>query len=261
MVEKEPEPVAEKEPEPNDFLFEESSEEEKLPEIQNETENEEDIFQDSPEIQTTNDTNDLEMEDVDGIFSDAEPEYETNKIYEPTADKLSYDIEAFRIIETILLKTKHAIALIDNASQNIKRVNGRNEIAKIKEIINTEVNEIYSKEDLLTEFERNSYIIDKLTNADVEGTTIDLVSIINKNICNVGKVDLEFSSKVLKGFVSVLEKMNGEPQLLQIEADKFIGTYANIPECFLENEGAGKKTRRKKIKKKQRKNKTKRNKK
>ena len=160
----------------------------------------------------------------------------------------------------MLINTKDAIALIDNASQNVEKEPGRNKIAEIKRTINTQVNDIYSKEELLTQFERNSYIIDKLNKADVDGTTEDLVSIIKKNICNIGKVDLKFSSKVLKGFQSVLEKMN-EPQLLQIEADKFIGSYTNIPECFIESEGAGKKTCRKKSKKKQRKNKTKRNKK
>ena len=234
-----------------------------MPEIQDKTEKEEDLFRDSPGIVSSTEENDIEIEDFDEISSEVEEESseldKTNNAND--IDREPSDVEAFRIIDTLLFKTKDAITLIDNASQNIEKVPGRNEIAKIKRIINTEVNEIYSKEDLLTKFETNSYIIDKLNNADVEGTTEDLVSIIKKNICNVGKVDLKFSSKVLKGFQFVLEKINDEPQLLQIEADKFIGSYTNIPECFLENEGAGKKTRRKKSKKKQRKNKTKRNKK
>ena len=263
VVEEEPEPVTEEEPETNDFLFEENPEEENLPEIQDKTEKEEDLFRDSPGIVSSTEENDIEIEDFDEISSEVEEESseldKTNNAND--IDREPSDVEAFRIIDTLLFKTKDAITLIDNASQNIEKVPGRNEIAKIKRIINTEVNEIYSKEDLLTKFETNSYIIDKLNNADVEGTTEDLVSIIKKNICNVGKVDLKFSSKVLKGFQFVLEKINDEPQLLQIEADKFIGSYTNIPECFLENEGAGKKTRRKKSKKKQRKNKTKRNKK
>ena len=262
VVEDEPEPVVEDEPETNDFLFEESPEEENLSEIQDETDNEEDIFRDSPGVVSSAEENDIEIEDLDEISSEVEEEPNeldnTNNV--TNIDTEPDDVEAFRIIDTLLINTKDAIALIDNASQNVEKEPGRNKIAEIKRTINTQVNDIYSKEELLTQFERNSYIIDKLNKADVDGTTEDLVSIIKKNICNIGKVDLKFSSKVLKGFQSVLEKMN-EPQLLQIEADKFIGSYTNIPECFIESEGAGKKTCRKKSKKKQRKNKTKRNKK
>ena len=250
MAEEEPEPVAEEEPEP---VAEEEPEEENLPEI----------FRDSPGIVSSKEKNDIEIEDLDEISSEVEEE--TNELDDTNnatnIDTEPDDVEAFRIIDTLLINTKDSIALIDNASQNVEKEPGRNKIAEINRTINTQVNEIYSKEELLTQFERNSYIIDKLNKADVEGTAEDLVSIIKKNICNIGKVDLKFSSKVLKGFQSVLEKINDGPQLLQIEADKFIGSYTNIPECFLENEGAGKKTRRKKIKKKQRKNKTKRNKK
>jgi hypothetical protein len=258
VVEEEPEPVVEA----NDFSFEESPQEENLSEIRDETDNEEDIFRDSPGVVSSAEENDIEIEDLDEISSEVEEESNeldnTNNV--TNIDTEPDDVEAFRIIDTLLINTKDAIALIDNASQNVEKEPGRNKIAEIKRTINTQINDIYSKEELLTQFERNSYIIDKLNKADVEGTTEDLVSIIKKNICNIGKVDLKFSSKVLKGFQSVLEKMN-EPQMLQIEADKFIGSYTNIPECFIENEGAGKKTRRKKSKKKQRKNKTKRNKK
>ena len=263
VVEKTSEPVVEKTPEPeiNNFLFEETPERKNLPEIQDETENKEDIFRDSPGIVSSTGENDLEIEDLDKIWSEVEESNELDETNNASdIDTEPDDVEAFRIIDTLLINTKDAIALIDNASQNVEKEPGRNNIAEINRTINTQVNEIYSKEELLTQFERNNYIIGKLNKADVEGTTEDLVSIIKKNICNIGKVDLKFSSKVLKGFQSVLEKMN-EPQLLQIEADKFIGSYTNIPECFLENEGAGKKTRRKKSKKKQRKNKTKRNKK
>ena len=83
---------------------------------------------------------------------------------------------------------------------------------------------------------------------------------------------MNLSNKVLKDFQIVLEKFDEEPELLKLAVDNFVGRDINLPEndlrrpenfpdCLPENEGAGKKTRRKKSKKKQRKNKTKRNKK
>jgi hypothetical protein len=209
--------------------------------------------------------------DIEDEFGDAESENSEEETNVQPINKEPIDVEAFAIINTLKNNVTEAISSINEAAKNIKKAPSRPQIKEINTTINKEINDILSKPKL-KEFASNKFIQDLLSDAHEDVTAENIAFIMEKIICNIGKVDLNLSNKALNDFKNVLDKFNEEPELdnlrrpknypeLELAVKNYVGRNMDFLDCIPEKEGAGKKTRRKKSKKKQRKNKTKRGKK
>jgi hypothetical protein len=219
--------------------------------------------------------NDLRIEDVEDDFGEAESENSEEKTNVQPTNKLPVDVEAFAIIDKLKNDVEIAISLIDNAAKNIEKAPSRPQINIINTTINKEINDILSKPKL-KEFASNTFIQDLLSDAHEDVTAEEIAFIMEKIICNIGKVDLNLSNKVLKDFKIVLDKFDEEPELLELAVENYVGRTTdlseddlrrpeNFPDCIPDKGtgGSNKKIQKKtkKHNKKQRKNKTKRGKK
>ena len=128
----------------------------------------------------------------------------------------------------------------------------------------------------MKEFASSTYIDDLLSDANQDVSAEELVFIMEKIICNIGKVDLNLTNKVFKDFKIVLDKFNEEPELLNLAVDNFVGRTMDLPkddlrrpenfqDCIPDQGTGGSRKKKdkntKRRKKKQQKNKTKRGKK
>ncbi len=263
-----PEAELETESREDDYMFHEVEGEmpvslNKEREIDNELS--EDKIQDKSTLSLPENT-DLHIENVEDDFGDAEPEdLEEDTNIEPI-NMEPIDIEAFAIIDKLKNDVTFAISLIDNAAKNINKAASRRQINVINTTINKEINGILTKTKL-NEFASNTYIQDLLSDAHEDVTAEEIAFIMEKIICNIGRVNLNLSNKVLKDFKIVLDNFNEDPELLELAVENYVGRTTNLskddlrrPENFsdcIPSGGIGGSMK----KKKQSKNKTKREKK